>query len=195
MSADSEDLQSLLKELNSGNDQRAESAVNALAGRGESVLPWLREALASGNPDQRWWAIAALAQIDHEQAREQLRNGLSDPDPSVRQCAAFGLRRQPHKDALPDLVDALGATDRLLARLAADALVALGEHALESLTMALRSEDPAVRIEAARALAQMEDPSAIPPLFAALEDPSPLVVHWAERGLEKLGVGMVFFKP
>jgi HEAT repeat protein len=155
----------------------------------------LREELESENPDRRWWATAALAQIDHEQAREALKKSLSDPDASVRQCAAFGLRRQPHQSALPDLVTALGASDRLLARLAADALVALGESALESLTKALRSDDPAVRIEAARALAQMEDPGAIPPLFAALDDPSQLVVHWAERGLEKLGVGMMFFKP
>lgn len=195
MPADPEDLQTLLEELSSGDDRRAEGAVHALAGHGESVLPWLRQELQSENPDQRWWAIAALAQIDHEQARAALKRGLSDPDPSVRQCAAFGLRRQPHPGALPELVSALGASDRLLARLAADALVALGESALESLTKALRSDDPAVRIEAARALAQMEDPGAIPPLFAALDDPSRLVVHWAERGLEKLGVGMMFFKP
>jgi HEAT repeat protein len=195
MPADSEDLQTLFEELGSGDDLRAEGAVHALADRGESVLPWLHQELDSINPDQRWWAIAALAQIDHEQARKALKLGLSDPDPSVRQCAAFGLRRQPYQGALPDLVAALGASDRLLARLAADALVALGEYALESLTKALRSEDPTIRIEAARALAQMEDPGAIPPLFAALDDPSQLVVHWAERGLEKLGVGMMFYKP
>lgn len=195
MPANSEDLHTLLEELSSGDDRRAESAVHKLAGRGESVLPWLRNELQSKNPDQRWWAIAALAQIDHEHARRALKDGLNDPDPSVRQCAAFGLRRQPYPGALPDLVYALGGSDRLLARLAADALVALGESALESLTKALRSEDPAVRIEAARALSQMEDPSAIPPLFAALDDPSQLVVYWAERGLEKLGIGMMFFKP
>jgi HEAT repeat protein len=195
MSFDSEDLKALVGELSSGNDERAEGAVHALADLGESVLPWLHQELKSDNPDQRWWAIAALAQIDNEQAREQLKNGLADPDPSVRQCAAFGLRRQPYQGALPDLVAALADSDRLLARLAADALIALGEHALESLTKALRSQDPAVRIEAARALAQMEDPGAIPPLFAALDDPSQLVVHWAERGLEKLGIGMIFFKP
>jgi HEAT repeat protein len=195
MPADSEDLQALLEELSSGDDQRAEGAVHALASQGESVLPWLCEELESDNPDQRWWATAALAQIDHEQARAALKKSLTDPDPSVRQCAAFGLRRQPYQAALPDLVEALGGPDRLLARLAADALASLGENALESLTKALRSENPAVRIEAARALSQMQDHSAIPPLFAALDDPSPLVVHWAERGLEKLGVGMMFFKP
>lgn len=195
MPTDPEDLQTLLGELSSGDDHRAEGAVHALAGIGTGVVPWLSQELESENADQRWWAIAALAQIDDERAREQLKNGLADPDPSVRQCAAFGLRRQPYEGALPELVAALSGPDRLLARLAADALVALGGRALESLTMALRSNDGAVRIEAARALAQMEDPSAIPPLFAALDDPSPLVVHWAERGLEKLGVGMLFFRP
>ncbi len=82
-----------------------------------------------------------------------------------------------------------------MARLAADALGALGETALTPLTEALRAPESTVRSEAARALSMMDDPSVIPPLFAALDDPSPLVVHWAEHGLERFGVGMAFFDP
>jgi len=52
-----------------------------------------------------------------------------------------------------------------------------------------------VRIEAARALGEVGDSSAIPALFAALNDSSAVVVHLAEIGLERLGVGMVFFEP
>jgi HEAT repeat protein len=79
--------------------------------------------------------------------------------------------------------------------LAADALAALGECAVSPLTETLRSEDAAVRIEAARALASIDDPAVIAPLFAALDDDSSLVTYWAKEGLQRRGVGMVFFKP
>lgn len=195
MSEQSEHLQALLAELGSGSDQRAQQALERLAEQGESVLPWLLRQLESQEPDERWWATAALSLIDHPRARKALRQSLRDPDPSVRQCAAFGLRRLPSEEAIPELLEALGDPDRLLARLAADALAALGEAGLSALTQALRHPDAAIRIEAARALASMNDPAAIPPLFAALDDPSSLVVHWAEQGLERLGVGMTFFDP
>ncbi len=195
MSEQSEHLQALLAELGSGSDERAQQALEHLAEQGESVLPWLLRQLQSKQPDDRWWATAALSLIDHPRAREALRRSLKDPDPSVRQCAAFGLRRLPSEQAVPELLEALADSDRLLARLAADALAALGDAGLSPLTEALRNPNPAVRIEAARALASMNDPAAIPPLFAALDDASPLVVHWAEQGLERLGVGMTFFDP
>ena len=51
------------------------------------------------------------------------------------------------------------------------------------------------RINAARALAEMRVEAAIPILFEALDDPLSIVVYWAEEGLERLGVGMTFFKP
>ena len=41
----------------------------------------------------------------------------------------------------------------------------------------------------------MKDPLAIGALFSVLGDPSSIVTYWAEKGLEDLGVGMVFFQP
>ncbi len=189
------DPQTLLGELQSGDDDRSERAVHRVAELGERMLPLLLEQLQSQEPDQRWWATAALTHIDREEARKALLKSLGDHDSAVRQCAAFGLRRHPYVDAIPTLLDLLGDQDRLLARLAADALAALGECAVSPLTEALRSEDAAVRIEAARALAAIDDPSTIAPLFTALDDDSSLVTHWAEEGLQRRGVGMVFFKP
>jgi HEAT repeat protein len=189
------DPQTLLRELQSGDDDRTESAVHQVAELGEHMLPLLLEQLQSPEPDQRWWATAALTHIDREEARKALLESLKDEDTAVRQCAAFGLRRHPYVDAIPILLDLLGDQDRLLARLAADALAALGESAVSPLTEAMRSEDAAVRIEAARALASIDDPSVIAPLFAALDDASSIVTHWAEEGLQRRGVGMVFFKP
>ena len=82
-----------------------------------------------------------------------------------------------------------------MARLAGDALIALGQDAISALDEASQSEDPAVRIEAVRALAKMRHPQTISALFKAVEDASSIVVHWAEQGLDDLGVGMIFFEP
>jgi HEAT repeat protein len=120
---------------------------------------------------------------------------LSDPDPAVRQCAAIGLRQQPSTASLPGLARALFDDDALVARLAADALAAAGPDAIPHLQSTLQSGSRRARLEAARALAGMRHNSAIPALYAALEDPSPLVQHWAEQGLEALGMGMVYFSP
>jgi HEAT repeat protein len=190
-----EKIQSLFEQITSGDEAHAEGALHALADHGEGVLPLLLDQLQSENVDERWWATAALALIDHPEANRTLIDCLSDVDVSVRQCAAFGLRHQPDPQAIPFLIDALGDHDRLMARLAADALGALGEHAISPLTEALRSPESTVRSEAARALSMMDDTAVIPPLFAALDDPSPLVIHWAEQGLSRLGVGMTFFDP
>lgn len=188
-------IQSLFDQITSGDDAHAEGALHALADYGEGVLPLLLEQLQSDNVDQRWWATAALALIDHPDARRAIIDGLDDVDASVRQCSAFGLRQQPNPEAIPHLIYALGDHDRLFARLAADALSALEDQAITPLTEALRAPESTVRSEAARALSMINDPSVIPPLFAALDDPSPLVVHWAEQGLTRLGVGMTFFDP
>jgi HEAT repeat protein len=67
--------------------------------------------------------------------------------------------------------------------------------AIPALENIMQATDPTIRIEATRALAAIEDPQAINVLFAALNDPSQIVVHWAEQGLERLGIGMTFFKP
>jgi HEAT repeat protein len=189
------DLQPLLADLTSDDDQRAETAVHALAELGETALSGLLELLENPEPDVRWWAIRALAGLPHPQAASRIQANLHDPDPAVRQCAALGLSHQPNPAALPELIDLLAAADRLLARLAADALIALGSPAVPALLEKLANTSPAARVEAARALALIADPAAIPGLFAAWEQGSALLQYWAEAGLERMGVGMQFFTP
>jgi HEAT repeat protein len=151
--------------------------------------------LEAENPDHRWWATRALAACPQPASRRGLCRALEDQEPTVRYCAAAALREQPCIEALPLLISTLHEEDRLLSRLAGDALIALGQDAIPSLEEASQSEHPAVRIEAVRSLAKMRHPQAIPALFKALEDASSIVVHWAEQGLDDLGVGMVFFEP
>ena len=189
------ELETLISELSSEDDARAARALSQIPQHGEAALEFLLNLLASPEPDQRWWAVVALSSIEDPRANKALIESLSDEDATVRQCAAAGLRQHPIPDAVPRLIEVLGDEDRLLARLASGALAASGSEAISPLSQAMKSEVPQVRIEAARALGQTGDPDAIPPLFTALNDTSAVVVHLAEVGLERLGVGMVFFRP
>jgi HEAT repeat protein len=192
-------LEDLLVELLSGDDGRAEAAVEGIVAQLEAqpsqALPALQEVLGAPQADHRWWAARALAAISHPQVSPLLLKALGDPDASVRQCAALGLRLHPYPQAIPALIDALDDQDRLVATLAAGALVRLGEAAVPALLEVMQSDSQPARLEAARALAEIGDLRAVPALFAALDEGSALMEYWASEGLERMGVGMVYFKP
>lgn len=190
-------LEYWLAELTGGEDARAEAAVAALRKVGVTAVEALVPLLSDPNPDTRWWALRAMAEIPDRRVPEWLAGCLEDEDLSVRQCAALGLRRQPSTQAIQALIAALYQGDKLLARLAGDALAALGPAAVEPLAKILNDQDQPqlARLEAARALALLGDTAVIPTLFSALDDDSIWIQHWANEGLERLGVGMTFFKP
>lgn len=189
------ELETLISELNSQDDARAARAISQIPQHGEPALNFLLNLLDSQESDERWWAVVALSSMDEPRAQEATIEALSDGDETVRQCAAAGLRQHPNPQAIPYLIAALGSEDRLFARLASGALANAGPEAIPALSEAMKSDFPQVRIEASRALGQTGDPDAIPILFEALNDTSAVVVHLAEVGLERLGVGMVFFRP
>ncbi len=189
------DVQALLADLISGEDARAELAASGLAQCGQPAVSLLLALLDSPNEDTRWWASRALAAQAGRDAALGLIRSLEDPAASVRQCAALGLRLHPSCEAMTALLQALADPDRLVARLAADALAALGTQATPGVMAALASERAEIRIEAARCLALIRDPASIPALYNSLDDPSAIVHYWAEQALERLGEGMVFFKP
>ena len=189
------ELERLIGELTSDDDGLAEVAVEGLAALGYEALSPLTDLLDSQETDNRWWAVRALAALDHPAVPRLLLAVMTDESPDVRQAAILGLRMRPTIDAIPALATALEDADRLTAHLASDALAACGSRALESLSHALRSPNASVRIEAARALAEIDDPAVIPQLFHALDDASVSVNFWAERGLEMRGIGMTFFSP
>jgi HEAT repeat protein len=186
-------MASLVGELLSDDEARAEASVHALARLGEPALKALLPLLESPEGDTRWWAVRAAAAIPGPRSAAVLIAALQDGAPEVRQAAALGLRLHPSDEAVAALVQLLADDDPLTARLASDALAAVGEAALPDLRRAASADG--ARTNAVRAMALMKKPAAIPDLFAVLDDPSPLVRHWAERGLEDLGVGMVFFSP
>ena len=193
------DDQALWLDLTSGDDLRAEKAALALADLAlegeEKILKRLRGLLQAPEADRRWWALRSLAGIKSESVIDLLIRGLKDSDASVRQCAALGLRLHPHPIAVPALTEAFADADHLVVELAADALAQIGAPAVPALLDILSRGPQAKRLEAMRALATIGDSRAIPALFSALDEDSALMEYWASEGLERMGLGMVYFKP
>lgn len=182
-----------LRELFSGDDERAARAARQVT---EADRPALLAALRGTDPDVRWWAVCALGHLPGEAATSALVTVAADRDANVRAAALHALGQRASSEAVTPLLFALNDESEYLARLATDALIRIGKRAVPWLIHALRHDAQArVRVNAARALAAIADPAAIPALFAALEDESALVRHYAEAGLEKLGVGEVYLQP
>ncbi len=190
------DVDQLLEDLSSEDEARAQAAIPALSVHGQPAVEALIRLLQSPIADRRWWATYALSAFKgNPTAQRALMMSLRDLDGAVQQCAALSLKHNPSSEAMPALARTLRSPDRLTARLAGDALAVLGAPAIPYLAEASQDSDPAVRIEAVRALAETRHPDAIAPLFKCIDDSSSLVTHWAEEGLDRLGIGMVFFSP
>lgn len=185
----------LLDELSCGEDEWAEEALSHLAVWGAEAVEPLRERLSSPDAEVRWWAVRALAEVKDERVPGLLVKALADPDKGVRWCAGLALRSQPSAAAIPTLVGMLTNEDALTRRLAGDALVAVGKESVPPLLEIVQKGEHLARLEAVRALAKIGDVSAIPVLFEALDDGTAMIEYWANEGLEKMGVGMVFYRP
>jgi eukaryotic-like serine/threonine-protein kinase len=188
-------IQAHIQALTSGNDRQAEAAVQALAGAGRAAFPAVKELLASEDADKRWWATWALASFKLPEVPDLLCGLLRDPDLSVRQCAALALRVHPSLEAIPDLVELLSEQDSVLVRLAGAALTAIGKDAVPALLELVRDGNQKARLEAVRTLAMIGDERAIATLFEVSQEDSAVIEYWANEGLERLGIGMVFFNP
>ena len=188
------DLQSLLEDLTSGDEPRAEKAVPALIELGEEAIPALLDLTNSADVDERWWALRTLAQSPLART-VWLVPFLNDPAPEVRQCAALGLANKPDESATSLLVQALSDEDTLVGNLAVKALVNIGKPAVPSLIEKVKSASQSTRILALRALVEIRDPRAIPVMMQVMDEDSALLQHWAKEGLERLGLDMVYMKP
>jgi HEAT repeat protein len=187
-------LESLLDDLTSGDEARAEAAVSPLIGMGEEAIPSLLDLTRSPEADTRWWALRVLAGSPHLRT-DWLVPFLNDSAPEVRQCAALGLAGKPDEHAVEPLVQALNDEDSMTASLAANALVKTGDMAVPSLIEAVKHGSQAQRIHALRALAEIRDHRAIPVMMQVMQEDSALLQHWAQEGLERLGLDMVYIKP
>jgi HEAT repeat protein len=187
-----------LRILVSGTEAERESAAEKLIAHGAPAVPALAGILTSGDSDARWWAARTLAGIPGTEATQALVETLLDPDEDVRVCAAMGLGER--RETVPAVVDALltwlHGSGAYVGRHAADALSKIGEPAVGGLSQALEDQRPAVRVQAARALARIQSRQSIPALIKALDDPEAAVEHYAWEALQRMGVGVtVFFHP
>jgi HEAT repeat protein len=194
------ELHNLIKVLTGGNDQKAETAAGVILhiaqNKPDEVFNTICVLMDSKNPDERWWGVRLLAETsDNDETLTYMLTALRDEDIHVRQCAALGLRKNVHNAAASDLVDALNDEDHLVVELAADALTEIGEGAVPGLIKILEDGNPKARLEAVRALAGIGDQRSIPALFSLLDDDSQLIAYWANEGLERMGVGMVYYLP
>lgn len=195
------DLEYLINELTSGDENRAEISARSFPDYGAAGLEALVNLLSAPDPDIRWWAVRALAAFDPGEqpvASDRIIQALQDADSSVQACAAVGLRENPSPKAIPHLIELLSHPDHLVARLAGDALVALNKKATPALVETINQfadDHSAAKVEAIRALALIGDPASISTLFQTWENGSSMVQHWAEKGLNDMGIGMAFFDP
>lgn len=192
-------LGDFIAELTRGDDERAEAAVEKIAALGENCaddpIDVLQELLSSPDSEIRWWGVRALASISDPRVASILIEALADEGAAVRQCAALGLRLHPTPQAIAGLLDCLSDEDHLVVELSGDALAEIGEQAVPALITVVEDGNPKARLEAVRSLARIGDARAIPVLFGVLEEGSALMEYWAAEGLERMGVGMVFYKP
>jgi HEAT repeat protein len=115
------------------------------------------------------------------------KDSSKDEPLRTRSEAARALGEIGDPAAIPALVAALQDCTLDVPYAAQKALAKFGKAAVEPLVAALKHEDYKVRISAAEALAQLENPLAVEPLIAALQDSHKEVRRAAINGLAKSG--------
>lgn len=188
-------LQNLLDDLTSGDEDRAEKAVLPLIELGGDAISSLLNLTQSTDMDSRWWALRTLAQSPLCRTEWLVPFLANDPAAEIRQCAALGLAGKPDESATQPLVQALSDEDSMVGNLAANALVKIGSAAVPSLIEIVTSGKQSARIHALRALAEIKDHRAIPLMMKVMQEDSALLQHWAKEGLDRLGLDMVYIKP
>ncbi|MGD8968797.1 MAG: HEAT repeat domain-containing protein [Anaerolineae bacterium] len=188
-------LQAFLDAVAAGDDVQTEESAIALSEMEDEAIPALRDALADLDPGRRWWAVRALAAVGTDAAIRLLITALEDVDADVRACAVVALAKLKPEEAIEPLVARLSDRSAYVGRLTADGLAQFGQPAVNALIGALEDGDTAARAGAARALTAIQPEEAIPALYRALDDPSALVSYYADEALERMGVGIVLFRP
>lgn len=187
-------MHELLAELTSGDDTRAEKSIPAIVDLGMAAIPTLLELTRAEEVDSRWWAVRALAASPHTRT-ENLIPLLSDSASEVRAAAALALCNHPDESAIPALINTLSDEDSLTAGLAGNALVKIGSPSVPSLLTVMSEAPTSIRIIVLRALSEIRDHRAIPVMMKSLSEESAVLQYWAQEGLQRLGLDMVYGKP
>jgi len=151
-----------------------------LRGRRSSLPPspedvaLLNSALVDGDATVRKNVLALHPYVRTSFDRAAVEGCLRDPDREVRVIAvqAYAALLQPEKDGPGALVDLVQDPDTIVRR---EVVRALGTHGTAASSLLLRlaqDADPAVRCEAVKLLARIENPNAFTLLKRLLADPA-----------------------
>ncbi len=160
----------------------------AASAHGEIGDPRAREALTEAlrREDSSVINMAnSLMALGSDQVVEILIQKLRDPDPNNRLYAVYALGRVSDPREIQPLIDILGSDE--VGWLAAQALVNIGEPAVEPLLEALFSENEDVRLYATYALGQIGDRRASRALLKMFKDEHPLVRQTAAEAIISFG--------
>lgn len=158
------------------------AVVNALTTLSDSqAVEPLSKLLKSRRPEVRLAAVNALVKIGDLHAAEAIGSLLADPDPQVWRAAVTAVE----KLKLP--TDPINLAWYYVSARNWNALVALGEPAVQPLLSVLRRGDPAGRVGAAQALGRLMAASAVGPLCEALFDSTAEVRAAAAAALAQIG--------
>lgn len=157
-------------------------------------MPLLEKHYCTGDHDAQWWVIRTLAAVKAAGRNALLEKALKHPDQSIVQCALLACRYHISPHMVSIVIPYLSAREHLTARLAGDVLVNLGSEAVSPLLEWIEERGSPPAVEEIRVLAKIAHPRAVPLLFQLLDSESVFIRHWAEIGLENMGIGMVFFE-
>ncbi len=185
-------FEQFLDAIDAEDDEAAETRVAQLTVHDEQALI----ALFTGarNPDQRWWAVRALAVHGSGDAISVLVTALDDRDDGVRAAAALALahlhvRESQAVNPLLDQIARLLADEQGLVRQAAtDSLTLCGDDAVDILAVTLAGDHQGARTRAMMALRKVATFPAAKVMFQYLNDSNYLVHTYAYEGLDEMGL-------
>jgi HEAT repeat protein len=171
------------------NQDVRRAAVAALGSiKDPKTVPPLIDALKDSYWFVRSDAADALGREGDPRAIKPLLDVVADSDSTVESSAENALVLLAMNHA--PVNDYAARLDDPNSRIATIATVCLGlekdPRALPILLKLVAAEDPAVRLQAVKALGEMGDPAAIPALRQGLNDPEVTVRGWSIIGLGKL---------
>jgi len=146
------------------------------------------------NPAARRDAALALGRVDDPRATSALAEALTDPDDTVGSAAAEALLGKGAEGVAALLTELRAAGQREGGqpwRRITGLLGDLPESLVDQITRGLDRQAPALRREAVKVLAALEDPKATPALVRAMGDADDAVVAEAVEALARSGPSAV----
>jgi HEAT repeat protein len=158
----------------------------ALVKMGSQAVDPLVELLEDADEATTVDCLYLLGEIQDRRAIPVLARRLDDPRDKVRMYAVTALLQIGGAPAVEAVLSRLTREGKAVESFIVEALIRYGQKSVEPVILAMTSDDPRVRREAAFLLGQLEDLRAMDPLILALDDDDPAVRRNAAFGLGQL---------